>query len=150
MQPIPKLLFSAALAFTIPLAALAEPTVYETDEPYEDAVFAVREAIIGKGLVIDDESHVGDMLDRTKEDVGGEKDLYAGAISFGFCSATVSRQVMEADIANVQYCPYNIFVYEAVENPGTVHVGFRDYPGESMAPVRELLDDIVRSALMLD
>ncbi|MDO5658505.1 MAG: DUF302 domain-containing protein [Paracoccus sp. (in: a-proteobacteria)] len=145
MRKAATTLFSAALAITIPFAA--HSASYETQDSYDDAVFSVREAIIGKGLVIDDEAHIGDMLARTRADVGSEVELFTGAKAFGFCSATVSRQVIEADITNVQFCPYHIYVYEAAAAPGTVHVGFPDYPGETMAPVRELLDEIVREAL---
>lgn len=110
---------------------------------FDDVTFAVEQAITNEGLVIDLTSHVGDMLARTKEDVGGAKDLFTQADIFSFCSATVSRQVMEADPTNIQHCPYSIFVYETADEPGKIIVGHRTYPGETMKPVNEMLTRLV-------
>ncbi|TBN38362.1 DUF302 domain-containing protein [Paracoccus subflavus] len=122
-----------------------ESTAYvrTVEGSFDDVAFAVEQAITNEGLVIDLTSHVGEMLSRTKEDVGGAKDLFTQADIFSFCSATVSRQVMEADPANIQYCPYTIFVYERADEPGTVVVGHRYYPGETMKPVNDMLTGLV-------
>lgn len=140
----------AALAVYAPVPAQAEPDngSYSTvvEGSFDDVAFAVEQAIINEGLVIDLRSHVGDMLNRTKEDVGGEADLFLHADVFSFCSATLSRAAMEADLANLQFCPYGIFVYEAADTPGEVTLGHRLYPGESMAPVNELLTRLVDTA----
>ena len=110
---------------------------------FDDISFAVEQAITNEGLVIDLTSHVGDMLARTKEDVGGAKDLFTQADIFSFCSATVSREVIESDLTNIQHCPYTIFVYETAEKPGEILVGHRYYPGTTMAPVNEMLTRMV-------
>ena len=110
---------------------------------FDDVTFAVEQAITNEGLVIDLTSHVGDMLARTKEDVGGTMDLFTHADIFSFCSAMVSREVMEADPANIQHCPYTIFVYERADEPGKINVGHRLYPGETMKPVNEMLTRLV-------
>ena len=125
------------------------PVTYPADMSLEDATFAVENAIVGAGLVIDGTSHVGEMLARTKEDVGGTKDIFTDAVTYTFCSAQISRQVMEADPTNVQFCPYAIFVYALTETPDQVIVGHQAYGG-SMAPVNDLLSGIVKDALMLD
>ncbi|MRX51200.1 DUF302 domain-containing protein [Paracoccus sp. S-4012] len=114
---------------------------------FDDVAFAVEQAITNEGLVIDFTSHVGDMLARTKADVGGEKDLFTHASVFSFCSAAVSRAAMEVDLSALQFCPYGIFVYEAAEAPGTIVVGHRVHPGEAMAPVNEMLTRIVDTAI---
>lgn len=113
---------------------------------FDDVRFATEQAITNAGLVIDSTSHVGEMLARTKADVGGTQDLYTQADAFSFCSAAVSRQVMEADISNIQFCPYAIFVYETVAEPGRIIVGHRVYPGATMAPVNEMMSKIVDEA----
>ena len=82
------------------------------DGSFEDATFAVESAIVDKGLVIDSVSHVGAMLNRTGADVGSEKTLFKAADVFLFCSAVVSREVMEADPMNIMHCPYGVFVAE--------------------------------------
>lgn len=127
--------------------AAGKAYVRTVDAPFEDVSFAVEQGITNEGLVIDLTSHVGDMLARTKEDVGGARDLFAHADIFSFCSAKVSREVMEADPANIQHCPYTIFVYETVDEPGKVMVGHRTYPGETMKPVNEMLTRLVDTAV---
>ena len=111
---------------------------------FEDAAFGVESAILDRGLVIDFVSHVGEMLNRTGEDVGSETELFVEADIFLFCSAVVSRSVMEADWQNIGHCPYGIFVAELAS--GEVHVGYRDLPDGSMAEVEALLDEIAKEA----
>ena len=113
---------------------------------FADIAFAVEQAIVSEGLVIDFTSHIGDMLERTREDVGSSTQLFTAADSFSFCSAQVSREVMEADVTNIQYCPYAVFLYETPDQPGKITVGHRVYPGETMAPVNTLLNRIVDTA----
>lgn len=125
------------------------PVTHQIEGSFEDIAFAVENAIINAGLVIEGRSHVGEMLARTKEDVGGAKDLYTQADVFTFCSATVSRAVMEADIMNIQHCPYSIFLFETPDTPGRITVGRRGYD-PSMQPAVEMLDGIINEALMLE
>ncbi|RNF34827.1 DUF302 domain-containing protein [Paracoccus methylarcula] len=125
------------------------PVTHEVEAEFDDIAFGVENAIINAGLVIETRSHVGEMLARTKEDVGGKKDIYTHAEIFTFCSATVSRQVMEADPMNIQSCPYSIFLFETPDAPGRITVGHPSYGG-SMAPAQDLLDGILADALMLD
>ena len=42
---------------------------------------------------------------------------------------------MEADITNIAFCPYGIFVYATPENPDQTTVGHRAMPEETMAEV---------------
>ncbi|RMC35824.1 DUF302 domain-containing protein [Paracoccus alkanivorans] len=125
------------------------PVVHEVEGEFDDIAFGVENAIINAGLVIETRSHAGEMLARTKEDVGGSKDIYSNAEIFTFCSARVSREVMEIDPMNIQFCPYSIFLYETPDAPGKIIVGHPGYVG-SMAPVQELLDGILADALMLE
>lgn len=119
-------------------------TTYPYDGTFEDAAFSVESAIIGKGLVIDYVSHVGEMLSRTGEDVGSDVELFKEADIFVFCSAVVSRKVMEADPMNIAHCPYGIFV---ADRGGDILVGYRNYPEGAMQEVQALLEDIVNEAL---
>lgn len=138
----------AALAAATALsgAALAQDghaRVYDVDASFEDAAFAVESAIVNRGLVIDLVSHVGAMLERTRADVGGEP-LFANADVFLFCSAVLSRRMMEADPMNIAFCPYGVFV---TESPGgAVQVGYRHLPDGPMQEVETLLDAIAREA----
>lgn len=121
-----------------------EAITYDFEGSFEDAAFAVESAIVGKGLVIDYVSHTGEMLNRTAADVGSEVKLFTEADIFLFCSAQLSRKVMEADPMNIAHCPYGIFV---AERDGAVMVGYRSYPEGPMQDVQSLLDEIVQEAL---
>ncbi|MEC7762211.1 MAG: DUF302 domain-containing protein [Pseudomonadota bacterium] len=127
-------------------AAWAEgpATTYTYDGGFDDAAFALENAIIGKGLVIDYVTHTGDMLARTGVDVGSDVTLFEAADVYLFCSAIVSREVMEADPMNLAFCPYGIFV---AEREGEVMLGYQNYPEGPMQQVQALLDEIVQEAL---
>ena len=140
MKPV---ILTAALALAT--AAHAEaPIVMPYDGTFDDATFAVETAIVGQGLVIDYVSHVGEMLNRTGEDVGSDVTIFKEADIFLFCSAVVSREVMEADPMNIAHCPYGIFVAEDAD--GAVTIGYRDYPDGPMEKVEALLAEIVKEA----
>jgi len=138
-----KLLLAAALA--LPTAAVANDpwVVYPVDGSFEDAAFDLETTIEGRGLVIDSVSHVGDMLARTGPDVGSEIDLFEHADVFQFCSAVVSRQVMEANPMNIAYCPYGIFLMQ-LAGEEQVRSGYRRFPPGDMAAVERLIGSIVR------
>ena len=46
----------------------------------------MENAILDFGLVISEHNHVGDMLERTKADLGATETIYAYADISGFCS----------------------------------------------------------------
>lgn len=119
------------------------PVLTAFDGSFDDATFAVESAIVGKGLVIDYVSHVGDMLNRTGGDVGSDTVIFDQADVFLFCSAVLSREVMDADPSNIQHCPYAVFVTQVDDQ---VMIGHRDYAADSMAPVKTLLIEIVEEA----
>ena len=123
--------------------AADQAVVYPFDGSFEDARFAVESAIVDRGLVIDYVSHVGEMLNRTGADVGSDTKLFEAADIFIFCSAVLSRKVMEADPMNIAHCPYGIFV---AEREGAVMVGYRAYPDGPMQDVQVMLDEIVQEA----
>ena len=121
--------------------------IYAVEGDFADVRLDVESAIINRGLVIDHESFVGEMLNRTAEDVGAETQVYTQADTFQFCSATVSRRMMEADPATLAYCPFVIFVYELADAEGTVHVGYRRPPQDgALVDVDQFIDEIVRDA----
>lgn len=125
-------------------AQASDPFIYEFDGSFDDATFAVESAIVGQGLVIDYVSHVGEMLNRTGADVGSDAVIFKNADIFLFCSAVLSRQVMQADPMNITHCPYGIFVTETDDG---VRVGYQDYPDGPMQAVENLLQQIVAEAV---
>ena len=132
-------------------SALANDTIkYEvTDQSYDDVMFGLENAILDFGLVISEHNHVGDMLERTKADLGATETIYAYADVFGFCSAPLSRAAMLEDPMNIRFCPYNIYMHQISEGSPVV-IGYDVYPQGALQDVQALLDDITRSAIGLD
>lgn len=135
-----------ALGVATPVFA-QDITSWVVDDTFDNVSFSVESAILDKGLTIDSVSHVGEMLERTRVDVGSDITIYSEGIVYSFCSASVSRDVMEADIKNIAFCPYGIFVYTTPNNPEQTTVGHRFMPGETMAPVNAFLDAIIADAV---
>jgi uncharacterized protein (DUF302 family) len=145
-----RLLLSAVITVA-GMAANADGVVtYTTDDSFDDVIFGLESAILDEGLVIDSISKVGDMLERTKGDVGSDVTIFTGAEVYSFCSATLSRKVMEADPLNVQFCPYGIFVSQTPEQGDMVTIGYRSMPEGVMKEVEALLDTIARAAIGLE
>lgn len=131
--------------------ALASDTViYEvTDQSYDDVMFGLENAILDFGLVISEHNHVGDMLERTKADLGASETIYSYADVFGFCSAPLSRAAMLEDPMNIRFCPYNIYMYQ-IDEQSPVIIGYDAYPKGALQDVQALLDNITRNAIGLD
>ena len=139
---------------------MADPhpiVVYSKRAKFEDVRDDLKLAIEAKGLVIDYQSFVNRMLERTGKDVGSARKLYADAQAFVFCSAALSRKTMEADPANASLCPYSMMVYATAREPERVFVSYRrpwrpDGSAASKAALREveaLLDGLAREAVGL-
>ena len=104
-------------------AADPSPIVtYSKKAKFEEVRDDLKLAIEGKGLVIDYQSYVNRMLERTGKDVGSARKLYVDAQAFVFCSASLSRKTMEADAANMALCPYSISVYATAADSDKVTV----------------------------
>lgn len=137
-KPVPAALLVLALA----QPALADQFVLvPSGQSFEDTTFALEDAIVGRGLVIDYTSHVGEMLERTRADMGSDVVLFTNANIYLFCSAATSRQAMEANWQNVAFCPYGINVLERPGEP--VMIGYMQRDAEGMGPVNDLLSGIV-------
>jgi len=137
------------------MAADPHPVVtYSKKAKFEDVRDDLKLAIEAKGLVIDYQSFVNRMLERTGKDVGSVRKLYVDAQAFVFCSAALSRKTMEADAANIALCPYSMMVYATAQAPGKVYVSYRrpwrpDGSAASKAALKDveaMLDGIAREA----
>lgn len=156
MQRLTVLIVLFVLAtFTSFKDANTEPAgvrLYSSEGSFDDVKLFVQDAIIGQGLVIDYTGRPGMMLERTRADVGGRK-LYKNAEFSLFCSATFSRATMEADAANISFCPYVIFYYELETEPEKIYVGYRrpaivgsKASMKSLRAVDDLLHKIIKEA----
>lgn len=150
LSAAPRALLTAALiAAAAPALAADTARSYEVEASFDDLVFDLRLAIEGRGFKIDSVSHIGTMLNRTAADVGASVQVYDNAEVVQFCSATVSRKVMEVDPMNIAFCPYGIFAYQ-LTGADTAVIGYRRFPDGAMQEVDALLDSIVREAAGLD
>jgi hypothetical protein len=152
--------WKGALAVGVLCAVCARPALaqelktYGKKGSYEDVKFELNDAIIRRGLAIDYTGQINQMLERTGADVGSTKHVYANAEFFMFCSAKLSRAMIEADPANLGYCPYVIFLYETADKPGDIVIGYRralprgdTASQKALAAIDALLDGIVKDAV---
>jgi len=91
------------------------------EEIRERVVFAVQ----SQGLVVDHTSKVGNMLARTGNDLGETNQIFGDAEVLEFCSALISRRMVEADPQLLAFCPYGIAVYTLPGKPQTTYVSYR-------------------------
>jgi uncharacterized protein (DUF302 family) len=132
----------------------AHMSVFTKKASFADMKEAVEMAITGRGFVINNVSHVGNMLERTGKDLGDGKRVFLQAEALEFCSATVSRKMMETDPDNIVFCPYIISIYVVPSKPGEVRVAFRKtqlvgdkQSQEALNDVNVLLTEIIQEAM---
>lgn len=128
--------------------------VRKVDGNFEHIKERVLFAVENRGLVLNYTAHIGAMLERTGKDIGRPHAIYREAQMLEFCSAAVSRDMMEADPRNIVFCPYSIAIYTLPQAPGKVYVAYRKPPAagsarsaKALRAVGKLLDDIAREAL---
>ncbi len=135
-------------------ATAADVVVRSTKAEFGDVKERVLHAIENRGLVLNYTARIGAMLERTGKDTGAARRIYGDAEMLEFCSARVSRDMMEADPRNIVFCPYSIAIYTLPKDKDKVYVAYRR-PGaisseqsvKSLRAVDKLLADIVAEAL---
>jgi hypothetical protein len=151
-----RLGLGVVLSLGLPASVAAQTIAsYRKAAPYEDVKFELNDAIIRRGLVVDRTGQIGEMLERTGPDVGSTKPLYSRAEFFTFCSAKFSRAMMEADLGNIAFCPFVVFIYEAAGKPGEIVVGYRrpmlasgtEASKKALSEIDALLEGIVKDAV---
>ena len=154
MVPLTLIIVLIVLAVAAAAQTAGEVKTYTKKASFEDVKFDLANAITNRGLVVDFIGNVGGMLARTGKDVGSDKPIYKNADYMSFCSAKLSREMMEAEPGNVVHCPFVMFAYETAAKPGEVVVGYRPLPkGGSVASVKvfeaiaDLLDGIAKEAV---
>ncbi len=92
---------------------------------YADVREDLEMAITDRGMIISSVAHIGNMLARTRKDVGSNKHIFVKAESLEFCSSVISRGMMEADPHNIVFCPYIISIYTLPGEKNRVHLAYR-------------------------
>jgi len=139
------LLLTACAAFS---TASAEEWQYrkQLSGDFSEVRDALTMAIENRGLVVNYVSHIADMLNRTGNDIGASKSIFEQAEIIEFCSASLSRRMMEADRHNIVLCPFAISVYSLPGEPGKVWITYRQPQGSAAKLVGELLGGITAEA----
>ncbi len=122
-----RLVASSLLALAVVAQpALADEIVTRTKQgTFDDVRFDLGNAVIATGVSVQSEGNIAAMLGRTASDVGATETVYSRAEFIAFCSAKYSRAMMEADPANIGFCPFVVFAYETKAKPGEIVVGYR-------------------------
>lgn len=152
-----RLLIVVSLGFLVMVqnaAADGAVVVRAIDGKFEEIRDRVVFAIQSQGLVVDHTAKVGDMLTRTGKDLGETTEIFGDAEVLEFCSALVSRRMVEADPQLLAFCPYGIAVYTLPGEPQTTYVAYRrlvtnwstDAQRQVLQRVESLLATIVEEA----
>lgn len=120
--------FLALAAYTT--TAPADTRYLKTVEgEFEDVFFDLQDNIVNLGLVVERTGDIGAMLERTSKAVTGEAGtntaIYINAKYLLFCSSQLTFKATRADPRNLSLCPFIVYAFETVSDPGKVSVGYR-------------------------
>lgn len=139
-----KKILAICAILCLPLSAMASEdytVLFKTQGTFHDVRDALQFAIEGQGLKINHTNKIAEMLARTGKAVGATKQVYVDGEQFEFCSATISREMMEADPHAMVMCPYIVSVY-TIPNDKNVYIAYRK-PGPASNPaLKKALDDV--------
>lgn len=131
-----------------------EPVViYSVYADYDEAWKGLEIALNDRGLTVSSISHVGDMLERTGKELGRTKKIFGRANVMEFCSAVVSRDMMERNPHFLAFCPYQIMVYTLPDDEKKVYLSYRrliwkdDSGKDVLEPVEKLTKDIINDVV---
>lgn len=113
---------------------------------FADTRDAIVMAIENRGLVVNYTSHIAAMLERTGADIGTSRKVFGQAEIIEFCSAGLSRRMMEADPHDIVLCPFAISIYTLPGDTDGTWVAYRKPHGRSAAAVGGLLEEIAVEA----
>ena len=83
------------------------------------------------------------MLERTGKDLGATNRIYGKAEVLEFCSALMSRRMVEADAQLLAFCPYGIAIYTLPDDPATTYVAYRRMATAAVSAVqRPVLEQV--------
>lgn len=142
MSTVFRLILSLA-ALHAPLFASAAQGPYVTltsEAAFEEVMDNLRGAIEERGLYINNQMHLGEMLERTGKDLGFEGRVYLKAESLEFCSAILSRRMVEEDPRRIVNCPFIVSVYVLASDPGKTVVAYRLPAAEEVAQSQVMAD----------
>jgi len=119
------------------------------DQVWED----LQNALSDRGLTVSSVSHVGDMLERTGRAITRQKKIFARARVMEFCSAILSRRMMESNPHYIAFCPFQIMVYSLPEDENRIYPAHRrllwqnDSGTQPLDAVENLLDALINEVV---
>jgi len=123
------------------------------DTSFEDIRLSIENEIIGNGFVIDFNGNISRMLENTVNVADDSTQLYRHAEFWQFCSSQITRKLTNIDPINVAYCPFVVFAFELVSQPGAVTIGYRPLSMNTsqqtnaiVVEINDLLENIVFNA----
>jgi len=136
------------------IQACTDPVIIKSvNGNFEDVWESLKFALNQRGLVISSVSHVGEMLDRTGKALGRTKKIYGHAMVMGFCSAVISRDMLEENPHLIAFCPYQIAVYTLPGQPNRVYLSYRKLIWKNnkhkkvLKEVEKLLEGLVQDVI---
>lgn len=120
------------------------------DDIRENLVMAIE----NRGVKIDHQSFIAEMLARTGKDIGLTKVTYLRGDQLQFCKADLSRAMMEADPRNMAFCPFIFSLYIAADKPDVVNLEYRKLAAfgtskasrKALADVEKMMQEIAQEA----
>ncbi|EGV28018.1 hypothetical protein ThidrDRAFT_4175 [Thiorhodococcus drewsii AZ1] len=157
MQPfaakLRAVLITSLLLASVTAMAAGGYQVYRTDSAFEDVLDGLKAAIQERGMYINNVMDMGVMLERTGKDLGTPDPIYAKAQSVEFCSAVLSRAMLQEDPTRIVNCPFIISVYERHDERGITYLVHRTIPMEErtaspiMARIATTYEELAESAI---
>lgn len=141
-----------AVSATAGLAVDLADRIRTVDGEFELVFQDLQDAVINRGLSIVYMGHIDKMLDRTASAAAdGAASPYLNARYFQFCNSSLTHESLGVDPRNIAMCPFLLFAYETVTEPGKISIGYRApdlAPGEASdavgAKVHAYLAEIIQ------
>jgi len=113
---------------------------------FTDTRDAIVTAIENRGIVINYTAHIADMLERTGAEIGATKKIFDQAETVEFCSASLSRKMMESSPHYIVLCPFTISIYTLPGDTRGTWVAYRKPQGRATRMFEGLLRDVAAEA----
>ncbi len=113
---------------------------------FTDTRDAIVTAIENRGIVINYTARIADMLERTGADIGATKKIFDQAETIEFCSAVLSRKMMESSPHYIVLCPFTISIYTLPGDTRGTWVAYRKPQGRAARMVEGLLREVAAEA----
>ena len=142
-----RLLALLVLVSSVNLAFAVEWMVRrQVASSFTDTRDAIVTAIENRGIVINYTARIADMLERTGADIGATKKIFDQAETIEFCSAVLSRKMMESSPHYIVLCPFTISIYTLPGDTRGTWVAYRKPQGRAARMVEGLLREVAAEA----